>query len=116
MVTVSGYWHRVVCVVLLFFQFQSLFARPSQPWSDGLFAASCSMAVKVWVYQIWSSPTMVRLFYSVCFTRSTSNFFCLLLLLCGDIQANPGPVRYPCSVCKKSVKCNQKALLCDGCA
>jgi len=37
------------------------------------------------------------------------------LLLCGDIQANPGPVQYPCGVCKQSVRQNQQALLCDGC-
>lgn len=41
--------------------------------------------------------------------------YCLLLLLSGDISLNPGPIRYPCTVCGKSVKSNQKALSCDVC-
>jgi len=28
---------------------------------------------------------------------------------------NPGPIKYPCTVCLKSVKSNHKALLCDNC-
>jgi len=35
----------------------------------------------------------------------------VLLLLCGDISINPGPTKYPCTVCLKSVK----AVLCDSC-
>lgn len=38
-----------------------------------------------------------------------------LLLLCGDISINPGPIRYPCTVCSRSVKSNQKGILCDSC-
>lgn len=41
-------------------------------------------------------------------------FHCLLLL-CGDISPNPGPLRYPCTVCGKSVRSNQRGLLCDSC-
>lgn len=37
------------------------------------------------------------------------------LLLCGDIEYNPGPTRYPCSICYQPVCRNQKALLCDLC-
>ena len=39
-----------------------------------------------------------------------------LLLLGGDIQLNPGPNwRYPCGVCNKPVKRNQKGIQCDHC-
>lgn len=39
-----------------------------------------------------------------------------LLILCGDISSNPGPNwKYPCGVCLKPVKINQKGLLCDSC-
>ena len=32
-----------------------------------------------------------------------------MMILCGDIEVNPGPKwRFPCDVCKKTVKCNQK--------
>ena len=40
---------------------------------------------------------------------------CYLLILSGDISLNPGPFKYPCSVCGKCVRSNQKALECDGC-
>ena len=39
----------------------------------------------------------------------------LLLLLFGNISLNPGPILYPCTVRGKSVKSNQRALLCDDC-
>ena len=39
-----------------------------------------------------------------------------LLLASGDIESNPGPVQYPCTVCKKPVKRNQRGIMCDGCS
>ena len=39
-----------------------------------------------------------------------------LLLASGDIESNPGPVQYPCTVCEKPVKRNQRGILCDGCS
>ena len=36
-----------------------------------------------------------------------------LILLCEDIQSNPGPSKYPCTLCEKTVRNNQKALQCD---
>ena len=38
-----------------------------------------------------------------------------LLLLAGDIEANPGPIKYPCTACGKSVRKNQRGILCDRC-
>lgn len=38
-----------------------------------------------------------------------------VLLLCGDVALNPGPTQWPCMVCDKCVKSNQKAFLCDSC-
>ena len=39
-----------------------------------------------------------------------------LLLLCGDISANPGPQwKFPCSVRTKPVKSNQQGICCDQC-
>ena len=35
--------------------------------------------------------------------------------LSGDVHINPGPVLYPCRICDKSVRNNQKGLLCDLC-
>ena len=39
-----------------------------------------------------------------------------LLLASGDIESNPGPVQYPCTVCEKPVKRNQRGIMCDGCS
>ena len=49
-----------------------------------------------------------------------------LLLLCGDIMQNPGPssppttkgrlrYKFPCGICEKPVKSNQKGIQCDFC-
>ena len=46
-------------------------------------------------------------------TRSNGVIY-YLLLLCGDISTNPGPIRHPCTVCDKSVNVNQRGLLCDS--
>ena len=41
---------------------------------------------------------------------------CSILLLSGDIQQNPGPPKYPCGLCHKLVKRNQRAIECDECS
>ena len=40
-----------------------------------------------------------------------------LLLSCGDVSLNPGPInyKYPCGVCAKAVRKNQNGIYCDGC-
>ena len=32
-----------------------------------------------------------------------------------DVQRNLGPIKFPCSICFKPVRSNQKAMLCDCC-
>jgi hypothetical protein len=39
----------------------------------------------------------------------------LLIIQAADIETNPGPVKYPCQVCDKAVRWNQKAVACDNC-
>ena len=39
-----------------------------------------------------------------------------LLLASGDMETNPGPVQYPCTVCEKPVKGSQRGIMCDGCS
>ena len=34
---------------------------------------------------------------------------------CGDIHLNPGPIKFPCKECEKSVRNNQNAMLCSEC-
>ena len=54
-------------------------------------------------------------------SKGTSSFNLMTdVLVCGDIQANPGPrktklsPKYPCSECEKPVRNNQDAILCAG--
>ena len=42
-----------------------------------------------------------------------SKFFKFILLLSGDIEINPGPTHYPCSVCEKGVR--SKGVFCTDC-
>ena len=35
--------------------------------------------------------------------------------MAGDIQVNPGPIKFPCKICNKPVKRNQMGLQCDNC-
>ena len=38
-----------------------------------------------------------------------------LILLSGDANLNPGPVKNPCVLCNKGCRSNQKAVRCDDC-
>ena len=38
-----------------------------------------------------------------------------VLPISGDVSPNPGPIKCPCGKCSKSVRSNQKAILCDKC-
>ena len=37
------------------------------------------------------------------------------VVLSGDVHVDPGPVRFPCSVCKKPVAATHRAVECDSC-
>ena len=53
---------------------------------------------------------------SLC-SKVTTIFILLLILLGGDLEINPGPVRpkFPCHICGKAVKWGQRAIQCDCC-
>ena len=38
-----------------------------------------------------------------------------MIILSGDVETNPGPVKYPCGICKRAVKYNQSSVACDQC-
>ena len=48
-------------------------------------------------------------------TDLRSTFILQRLTVCGDIQSNPGPSKYPCKECAKAVRNNQNAILCCEC-
>ena len=45
--------------------------------------------------------------------RNQNSFFKHLVLLCGDVELNPGPSRQFCSVCNEAV--NKRSLFCSNC-
>ena len=38
----------------------------------------------------------------------------LLLILGGDVESNPGPIKFPCKMCQKPVANNHRAVVCDN--
>ena len=61
-----------------------------------------------------------------CFAKKThcrpvshphSTCLILLLILCGDVQTNPGPrpPKYPCGVCSRAFRNGQAGIQCDNC-
>jgi hypothetical protein len=50
-----------------------------------------------------------------CKPSTCSSYISILITLSGDIHQNPGPIKFPCSICSKPVKSNQAALQCDQC-
>ena len=58
-----------------------------------------------------STAFIIQLPCAVCVNRNKL-VLCALLLMCGDVSPNLGPasVRYPCTVCCKSVSYSQKGI------
>ena len=57
-------------------------------------------------------------------TVTPTNFLNLLLILSGNVELNPGPVksnkttrrtRYPCGICSKQCTAKQASVACDAC-
>lgn len=46
---------------------------------------------------------------------SMTKFMGILLLISGDISANPGPIKFPCVECDRPVAKNQRGIMCDNC-
>ena len=52
------------------------------------------------------------------FPRHYGAFICILLMLAGDVEINPGPAAasvYPCGVCELGVNWSRAAVCCDAC-
>ena len=61
-------------------------------------------------YKSWAKP----------FHRPTrKSIIMIMLLMCGDVEMNPGPVNdsiYPCGYCELQVGWSRRALCCDSCS
>jgi hypothetical protein len=47
--------------------------------------------------------------------NSLHNGLIIIILMSGDIAINPGPIKFPCGQCGKSVSSNQRAIQCEEC-
>ena len=47
--------------------------------------------------------------------KNSSSVVLLLIILSGDCERNPGPVRFPCGTCRRAVAKNHRAVCCDSC-
>jgi hypothetical protein len=47
--------------------------------------------------------------------NSLHNGLIVMILMSGDIAINPGPIKFPCGQCGKSVRSNQRAIQCEEC-
>ena len=47
--------------------------------------------------------------------RRARQFLLLYLILCGDVELNPGPVQFPCDLCGRAVRLNDRGIQCDSC-
>ena len=45
----------------------------------------------------------------------SSSVVLLLIILSGNCERNPGPVRFPCGTCRRAVAKNHRAVSCDSC-
>ena len=70
--------------------------------------------MEVFSVRLWCHQDGVCSLFSY-YVRHHGVFRHFLLLLCGDVSLNPGPFKYPCTVCRKCVRSNQHALQFDRC-
>ena len=45
--------------------------------------------------------------------KKRSSILLLIIILGGDVESNPGPVKFPCSVCKRPVAKNYRSVKCE---
>ena len=81
---------------------------PGDPLDSVRFAPAC---LKVQLCEVVAVSKFSHL------RASRSLLTTVLLLLAGDVEVNPGPRtwKYPCGVCAKPVKRNQRGVQCDVC-
>jgi len=103
LVVVSGLYFRIVHSFLVI-GVNSYDETIFDATSDGHFLMLC-------FYDSFLLPH-VALFY---WNRCSTYMKMLLLLLCRDIQFNPGPVHYLCTVCARPLCSNQCGVQCDHC-
>ena len=64
----------------------------------------------------WRGPRVLTWLEIFDGTQKAGLFYLILLLLvAGNINPNPGPIKYPCGTCGKPCRSNQRSVLCDGC-
>ena len=70
--------------------------------------------VSLFHFSVRSRPTLLKYYIT---EKNQTLQICLIALLAGDIEPNPGPrpLKYPCQMCNKAAKWGQKAIECEHC-
>ena len=53
--------------------------------------------------------------YNINIVNHRNSCLMMLLLLSGDIELNPGPIKFPCGICQNAVRDGMRAVCCDEC-
>ncbi len=99
----------VICCIL-----QRLY--PGIPHTIPVTIASDSFVIREYVGWRVRSRRIFMFCQRIVLPRVSCRVSLNMMLLCGGIHPNTGPVKNPCSICDKDVRSNQKAILCDGCS
>ena len=101
--------------------------KPMERYSNGLFSLAAVLNKE---YSVYWPRYATKLIHPSCGTitipsslRARAGIYIIkvtllavnLVLLAGDISENPGPIKYPCGVCLRGCRVNQRAVQCDGC-
>ena len=102
-------------------------------YSDEFYSVSGSNESYIWEYKGCFYTDNIRLlrarhvgtqqYYRKSFCRSRLQYYCNStatfqldkILVSGDVQLNPGPVKNPCTICQKAVAKTHRSMNCEGC-
>ena len=89
-------------------------SEPLRPIPDRHLEAAAPLAIRTRSKFYKSRVSYYGKTTSRCSYQVQRDSFIMLVLLSGDIQLNPGPVKQPCSVCKNPVARTHSTLRCDS--
>jgi hypothetical protein len=83
--------------------------------TDNVFSCA-QLALSTFIPTQTTAANQMRHHFGITVTTVSTNQHLNIvnILISGDINPNPGPIRCPCGACSKPVKSNQRGMCCDG--
>ena len=85
------------------------------PSVDITLSTGSTVSRHIWLRAVLRASRAARLGINKISVKRTVSALLSLLPLSGDVELNPGPVRHPCRICDRPVKCNQRGVQCECC-